>query len=163
MSLLNKGLNYAVHRKPRMDQVVLDVETAIRSSKLSSTQKDCARAEVAEVLRKGIKGHSNKDELDVVKELKKKPVFFVKADKGNSVVILDKTDYNQLIQSKIDEGPYRIRREDPLPEMVKEVEKTLKECGPILGYASGLLMHSYQVFIMIVLDSMIKACLNNFC
>ncbi|XP_055591000.1 uncharacterized protein LOC129743079 [Uranotaenia lowii] len=118
IDLLNKGLNYAVSRKPRMDQIIIDVETAIRSNKLYTAQMDCARAEVA----------------DIAKELRRKEVFYVKADKGNSVVIMDKTDYNGLMQAKIDEGPYRVRREDPLPEMIKEVEKTLKDCEPILGF-----------------------------
>ncbi|XP_055591118.1 uncharacterized protein LOC129743170 [Uranotaenia lowii] len=109
IDLLNKGLNYAVSRKPRMDQIIIDVETAIRS------------------------------------KLRRKEVFYVKADKGNSVVIMDKTDYNGLMQAKIDEGPYRVRREDPLPEMVKEVEKTLKDCGPILGFAPGALKVSAPI------------------
>ncbi|XP_055584738.1 uncharacterized protein LOC129737602 [Uranotaenia lowii] len=145
IDLLNKGLNYAVSRKPRMDQIIIDVETAIRSSKLSTAQKDCARAEVADVLRKGINGKSNVKEIQIAKELRRKEVFYVKADKGNSVVIMDKTDYNGLMQAKIDEGPYRVRREDPLPEMVKEVEKTLKDCGPILGFAPGALKVSAPI------------------
>ncbi|XP_055585042.1 uncharacterized protein LOC129737900 [Uranotaenia lowii] len=149
IDLLNKGLNYAVSRKPRMDQIIIDVETAIRSSKLSTAQKDCARAEVADVLRKGINGKSNVEEIQIAKELRRKEVFYVKADKGNSVVIMDKTDYNGLMQAKIDEGPYRVRREDPLPEMVKEVEKTLKDCGPILGFAPGALKVSAPIVLRI--------------
>ncbi|XP_055585043.1 uncharacterized protein LOC129737901 [Uranotaenia lowii] len=131
------------------DQIIIDVETAIRSSKLSTAQKDCARAEVADVLRKGINGKSNVEEIQIAKELRRKEVFYVKADKGNSVVIMDKTDYNGLMQAKIDEGPYRVRREDPLPEMVKEVEKTLKDCGPILGFAPGALKVSAPIVLRI--------------
>jgi PHD/YefM family antitoxin component YafN of YafNO toxin-antitoxin module len=37
---------------------------------------------------------NNDNEVRIVKELKEKPVYYVKADKGNAVVIIDKEDYD---------------------------------------------------------------------
>ncbi|XP_058446374.1 uncharacterized protein LOC131427320 [Malaya genurostris] len=67
---------------------------------------------------------------EIVKQLREKPVFYVKADKGNKVVIMDKEDYDNLIIKKINDGPYRKQRADPLPDIIKKVDKTLHECNP---------------------------------
>ena len=70
--------------------------------------------------------------MEIVKELREKPVFYIKADKGNKIVIMDKDDYDEQMSQKINNGPYRQLRANPLPDMVKRFEKTVKECKDIL-------------------------------
>lgn len=75
----------------------------------------------------------NRLERNIIKDLREKPVYYVKADKGNALVILDQEDYDQRMNDKINEGPYRKLKKDPLPDLIKRVDKTLKECKQVLG------------------------------
>ncbi|XP_053687328.1 uncharacterized protein LOC128736855 [Sabethes cyaneus] len=81
-------------------------------------------------------------EVRVAKKLKEKPVYYVKADKGNKVFIMDKEDYDNQRLDKINNGPYRQQRNDPLPEIVKRANRTIKECQPALGDCIGKLRTS---------------------
>lgn len=51
-------------------------------------------------------------------------MLYTKADKGIAVVILDKKSYENRMMEKITNDPYRKLRVDPLPSMVKHVDKT---------------------------------------
>ncbi|XP_065075512.1 uncharacterized protein LOC135699238 [Ochlerotatus camptorhynchus] len=50
---------------------------------------------------------------------------------------MDKDDYDNQMTTKINNGPYRQLRVDPLQNIVKRVEKALKECKSILGDGAG--------------------------
>lgn len=129
LTLLNKGLGYAISSKPDVEETIVDMETAITHT-LPIQLHETARNIISETIQNG-KGHSlsktEKEEIRILKELKTKPVFYTKADKGNAVVILDKEDYDNRMTEKITNGPYRQLRIDPLPSIVKHVDKTLKE------------------------------------
>lgn len=134
LTLLNKGLAYAVTTKPDVEQAIIDVETAI-SHTIPAQLQETARnitEEVLEVNRGQVK-RGNSKEVKILRELKEKEVYYVKADKGNAVVILDKEDYDNKMNEKITTGPYRQLRVDPLPGMVRHVDKTIKECKAIIG------------------------------
>lgn len=135
MNLLNKGLNYAINSNPDNTQIIIDVETAINNNNLHTSQIQEIRTETANILKNTnttLNKHNTK-EHNILKELKDKPVYYLKSDKGNSTVIMDKQDYDKIMTDKIQNGPYRKQRTDPLPGMVKRVDKTLKECKLIFG------------------------------
>lgn len=48
---------------------------------------------------------------------------------------MDKEDYDEQMTTKINGGPYRRLRVDPLPGLVRLTEKTMKECKAIIGDA----------------------------
>lgn len=50
---------------------------------------------------------------------------------------MHKKDYDEHMVKKINEGPYMYRhlRKDPLPELIRLTDKTLKDCKPIIGAA----------------------------
>lgn len=50
--------------------------------------------------------------------MKKKEVYFLKSDKGNSVVIVDKIDYIERMETLISEGPY-VKVRNPLNKWTK--------------------------------------------
>lgn len=81
-------------------------------------------------------------EHNIIKQLNTKPVFYLRADKGNSTVIFDKSKYEEIMQNKIKHGPYRIQRTDPLPGMIRRVDKALKEAKPVLGNVVNSLKES---------------------
>lgn len=147
LTLLNKGLGYAITTKPDVEQAIIDIETAITHT-LPIQVHDTVRNIASEVITNG-KGHSlsktEKEEVKILKELREKSVYYTKADKGNAVVILDKEDYDNRMSEKINNGPYRQLRVDPLPTMVKHVEKTLKECKSFIGDATGRLKVSNPI------------------
>lgn len=64
---------------------------------------------------------------EVAKALRLKPVVIAKADKSNNVVILDETDYEDKVMKLIAEGPYIELKENPLKNMVNEVNDVLKK------------------------------------
>ena len=93
LNLLQLGLNFAINSHPNMDQLIIDAESAIKSSKLSAFQKDIGRGEEADALKVGFpENHFHQKEVIVAWELQEKPVFYLKADNGNSVFIVDKSD-----------------------------------------------------------------------
>jgi hypothetical protein len=60
-----------------------------------------------------------------LKELKKNYVFYLKADKSNSVVAVDRMDYKQRMPNLISDGPYEKINFNPLVKVVKAVKTTL--------------------------------------
>jgi hypothetical protein len=49
-----------------------------------------------------------------------KDCYFLKADKGNSVVVLDKSDYVARVEKLLDEDPYKKLERTPLPKMKRQ-------------------------------------------
>lgn len=130
MELLNKGLNYAVTPKSvNKEDIIVDVEAAIRH--FDEGNKENIRKEVCNILNEGnIKKPSmkNQKENKILYDLNKKPVYYMKADKGNTIVIMDKEDYNQKMLDKLNNGNFRKIRNNPLKDSSMKVVKTLKEC-----------------------------------
>jgi hypothetical protein len=60
-----------------------------------------------------------------LKELKKKDVFYLKADKSNTVVAVDRMDCIQRMLDLISDGPYEEINFNPLDKMIKAVKTTL--------------------------------------
>ena len=66
-------------------------------------------------------------------EIKNEDVYVMKADKGNKVVILDKSDYEQKMMRELTEGPYERISSDSsgykstLHEITNKTEKILKK------------------------------------
>ncbi|XP_062542496.1 uncharacterized protein LOC134210465 [Armigeres subalbatus] len=131
---LNKGLGYAITQKSDVEQIIVDMETAI-SRNIEQQDQNTARNIVADAIKEGRHGTTNHDERRILKELKEKPVYYVKADKGNAVVVMDKEDYDEQMTTKINGGPYRHLRVDPLPGLIRLTDKTIKECKAIIGEA----------------------------
>lgn len=128
------GLNFAIPSRPNIEQSIIDIEAGMDSCKLSTEQTGEVR-QIFSKITKTLPRHENSSDLKTVEELRKKPVFYLKADKGNKTVIMDKSDYDEQITQKIDKGPYWQLRLNPLADMVKRVENTIKECKPVLGNA----------------------------
>lgn len=139
LSLLNRGLNFAIEAtRPPKEDIIADMESGIR--RIPQAEKEEIRRYTAEAL-KGIRNKNARasEQNRIVKELREKPVYYIKADKGNAVVIMDKCDYDRRVMKKIEEGNFKELKKDPLPETIKRVEKALKECKQIIGESTGRL------------------------
>jgi hypothetical protein len=126
--LLENGLNYAIHQKQsNLEEIVVDVESCIKV--LQYVEKENIRREVGAKL----KAHISKpiggfeEEKEAIALLKEEDCFFLKADKGNSAVVLDKSDYIARVEKLLDEGPYEKLE---LPRMKRETLACLSALVP---------------------------------
>ena len=80
-------------------------------------------AKVIDSVPKEKSSNVEKEQLSVIKNLKDKSVYYVKADKSNSVVILNKDDYDERVMDLIKECKYTETKRNPLKQMVRESNK----------------------------------------
>lgn len=135
--LLNKGLNYAPRPK-NVDllESIVDIETILKFKPFSVQNEIRAKSfDVINTTKKSEKSHRNHNLNDwkTIKELKQKPVVYVKADKGNKLVILDKSEYDSRVQQLINDCDYKKLKKSPLPSMVRECDALRKKISATFG------------------------------
>lgn len=137
LDLLNKGLNYALPGPSNvLEEVVASVECAIQ--RMSDTSKGFVREACSKQISKNLPQANNKkmlrskNEMKVIKRLREKDCFYLKADKGNKVVILNKDDYYGRVDELIKNGPYKKLPRNPLPKMISEVKSVFKSCNHLV-------------------------------
>lgn len=62
-----------------------------------------------------------------------KDCFYLKADKGNTIAILDKADYFKRINTMISRGPYLEIKKNALPKMITNTKNMLTPCKSLLS------------------------------
>lgn len=62
-----------------------------------------------------------KNQMQILKSLNEKDVVYVKADKGNQVVIINKEDYDERALQLINECGYKEMEKNPIKKMIREV------------------------------------------
>lgn len=122
LKFLNNGLNFVpMPMKTNFDNTIVDVETAIKYQPEST--KSSIRKETKEIIKLSLKRNTTlnkKDDTTTIKTLKEKDVIYTKADKGNSLVIIGKPDYNRRMEETIIEAEFQNLKRNPLPQMIKE-------------------------------------------
>lgn len=133
LNLLNKGLKYTP--KPNainFVDAVVDIESIIKY-KTNSVQ-NTIRDKTANVIRSIPSARENKNnEFDLIKNIKEKNCVYVKADKGNKLVILGKEDYEFRMTNVIDELTCKQITRNPLPKMVRESDELRKKVSEKFG------------------------------
>ena len=95
-SLLNKGLNFSLQDNNCLPKVVASTETAIEKLKIPDAEKIAIRHEVIAAIKNVPPPPNvlNREEQEALKALKNNPdIVIAPADKGCSVVVLDKSQY----------------------------------------------------------------------
>ena len=129
ISLLAKGGNFAISPKCiPFDDFVVATEEACR--KIGHKGEAAAlKAEVAEILKEAKAPPSNltMKERKAIKTLKENDdIVIVPADKGKCTVIMDRDDYVQKMETKLqDTSTYKEIFEDPTPKLQKELANQL--------------------------------------
>lgn len=120
LSFLNKGLNHAMKPlKCDVKQTVVDVESVLKRK--PECTKALIRNEVKDVVRgmKQVKkDKKNINDFKTIEELSKKDVFYLKADKGNSLVIMNKGDYESEMNKLIKESDFMELNANPMNRMI---------------------------------------------
>jgi hypothetical protein len=131
-------LDYAIHQKqPSLEEIVVDVESCIKGFQYVEYTSDISdvRREAGEPkahISKPIGGFG--EEKEAIALLKEKDCYFLKADKGNSVVVLDKSDYVARVEKLLDESPYKKLERTPLPRMKRETLECISVLVPDLKF-----------------------------
>jgi hypothetical protein len=116
------------------NEMLVNVETAIKG--LNYEQKNSVRAQVKKVgeeIKRKVKGHASNKFSETLKSLNNKDVFYLKADKGNTVVIMNKSDYFERMDKLIVEGPYVPVKKDPINKFIKAANTALKNCPNLIN------------------------------
>lgn len=137
MDLLEKGLKFSFcDTRNDVKEIIAHIEAGISS--LPDETKRQLRDECKTQLQKNLnrcRPRKFKDSkiIKTIKALKLKDVYYMKADKGNTLVVLDKKDYHDRVQKLLQEGPYVKLNKNPLDNMIKEVKELVKDCTSIFG------------------------------
>lgn len=118
---------------------VVDIETLLKYE-LPSVQSDIratAKNVIVETKKTGTINDKKlilaKEQMRILKSLKQKDVVYVKADKGNQVVILNKSDYDNRVLQLINECKYKEIKRNPLKKMIREVNSFRQRVRTIFG------------------------------
>ncbi|XP_055307948.1 uncharacterized protein LOC129572066, partial [Sitodiplosis mosellana] len=138
MHLLNRGFKFAFqqHEQTTLENTLISFETAIRH--LEDEEKIQIRSEMLNE-KENIKcqkmTNQMKDIWKTIKGLREKrdAVYFMKADKSNNIVIMDKEEYVKMIEDFIESGPYEEVRRSPLPGMIRRTREAVKTASETLG------------------------------
>lgn len=129
MDLLNRGLNFTpkpVHL-PFFDSIV-DIETCIKYKPLQTKEiiRHVARPIIVNAKSNFKCDRDTRDTHNIIKELQQKDVFYIKADKGNKVVIMNKSDYDEKVLQSITDNKYKTLTKTPLPGMIRSSKEIIK-------------------------------------
>lgn len=110
LCLLKKGLNFSLpYKKNPKNDLIIDIETGLRNKSVGFSEKQAVRCSVEKVLKDKLSSYElnqqTKHHYEILDELREKDVFIMKADKGNAVVVIDKSDYKERMESHIANGP----------------------------------------------------------
>lgn len=139
IDLLSKGLNFSVcnFTNNTIDDLVANIECNITHLKESDKNyvRNACKMKIQDNLNvlksKNIFSNVRKD-WDLIKGLKRKDCYYLKADKGNTVVILDKTEYVNRVNKLLEEGPYEKIRRNPLNKYISFTNDVVKNCSSVI-------------------------------
>lgn len=115
MNLLNFGLNFALPPKILpAKEIIVDTEVAIKWMNYDTANE--VRRSVKDVIigNKQLETASSTFRLHkTIKSINQKDIYVTKADKGNAVEVVDKSDYDDSMHKMLDDGPYKKIKKPP--------------------------------------------------
>jgi hypothetical protein len=143
--ILKKGLKHKfIPKTPPIKDIVVSLESDLKYIHLdnekfdNNNEKRLIKSEICKVIKEFKDNESkkirnnNRKEYNIVKELKEMDLYYVKADKGKKLVIMDKKDYDEKVELAINEGPFnqvKVKKNwkdgVPVNVMQTEVKQTL--------------------------------------
>lgn len=129
MDILNRGLNYTPPPNHiKLDEAVVDIESSIQYKPFEVQKR--IRNQAEKIIKGRVKTKKTPEEVksinETVKKLREKDVYYLKSDKGNKVVILNKKDYDDRMEKSIKEDGFSKLKRSPLPRMINDAKNTIK-------------------------------------
>lgn len=129
MDFLNLGLNYALkENKIPVEDIIIDIESSIQFQQFDV--KQTIRKQVKEELNNLPRNLTHVKEIKILESIKSKNCVFMKADKGNKIVIMDKLDYENSVNDLIAKGPYE-KVKNPMNKLNNKACEIQNECKRI--------------------------------
>lgn len=130
MDILNKGLKYGLPPKINpIEDIVINLESSIKYLPMPK-KEEIRRTVMNKIVKEDLKNIPIKQNVliqhKLMNELRKKEVYYMKADKSNAIVILDKKDYDGRMLKLISEGPYELIN-NPLNKFQNHVSSIISE------------------------------------
>jgi hypothetical protein len=135
VSLLNKGLKYNL--KPQINQrtlegLAVDVEIAVVSSKKDHLTKNLATNITANQIKTAVRQSnrvSSNPEYHIYKTLSQKitenNLIVSKADKGNTVVVMERSNYIHKVEEIIHNDDFVLLQSDPTKRFASEIKEAI--------------------------------------
>lgn len=132
-ALLNQGIKSCFSYCQNIEDYILDIDNA--SNRLQYNLKNSFKNECLPIIQKVNKHQSkrSKQHCKLVKKLEQKNLVITKADKGNTVVILDKDNYIRRTENMLNDEAFKLLKKDPLNKYKKQVNDCLKACNNIIA------------------------------
>ncbi|XP_036317693.1 uncharacterized protein LOC118732671, partial [Rhagoletis pomonella] len=123
LELLNRGLNFTVKpKKEPIIDIIADIESSIQY-KTPDVKKSIRDAALPLIKSSQQQKHKHKNKwLNTLNKLQQKDVFYMKSDKGNKVVIMDKQEYDKRMKESIQEDNFSVSSKSPLNAMKKDAK-----------------------------------------
>lgn len=115
MNRLKNCLSFALYGS-ELEQTIVNFGAGIRWFNINT--QDEARTGIGRILKESRpqKDATIREDKHTLPQLNKKSVHYLKADKGNNVVIKDKEDYDSVLRDKLSNGNLFKLRNDPLAD-----------------------------------------------
>ena len=129
-AVLEKGFNFAITSKfiPKLD-IISGVEAGLRAVR-DDAAVHIARSKVSEVLKSAKPPQRNitQEEEEALKELKQdENIIILKADKGNSTVVMNAQEYDDKINCLLSDSSVYTKlskKSNPITKITSDVNKT---------------------------------------
>ncbi|XP_071794470.1 uncharacterized protein [Asterias amurensis] len=136
-------MNFATTpNKIPVEEFIQAVEPSIR--KLDKQKADVIRIQIHEVLKhsKPPKSNLSKREFQAINDLRRDPsIHILKADKGNATVVMDRTEYDQIVQSILDTDTYVRLKKNPIPLVERKLAAKLLSLNRSTAISTPLYRH----------------------
>ena len=127
-NLLAKALNLSITSKtlPNKD-IIAAIEDAVKDLEKEEADTICAKVSLTLRNSKPPKDNLSKDECKALKELQSDTsIVILPADRGRSIVILNREDYLEKCVDHINNDPYQLLKKDPTNKIKTKTLKQLK-------------------------------------
>lgn len=149
VELLEKGLKYAPPKKINKEDVLIECESIIGRME-NEDDKKRIRFEVSKIVEEIDMNKNNKPrERDItrrIRNLKEKikdnKLIVTKADKGNTTVIMEKTEYINKAEEFIKQGPYEEIKYNYTNRYQAKIKKLIKESTMLRNFNKTQLIES---------------------
>ena len=145
MRLLNKGLKYNLAYKNKNWIKRLGIETEMAITQLPTHEQEYIRFQAAHNLQRLYTQHASFTQYNsnharqehrtlnsIRNKLASNEAVAVKADKGNSVVLMLRKDYNAKVQDFINNNSFTTLKKDPTQTFQSRVKETIRNCPTLI-------------------------------
>lgn len=145
LNILNKGLKYCPDIKSKKDIELLAINTEIALNSENSENTTIQKTKCAKIIKETLTSVKNSKEQRIISELKEviknNDLIITKADKGNTVTIIEKSKYTDKVYDLLNTDNFTQINTDPTNKYQLQLKTTIKNCRNILENIPSYTLH----------------------